>query len=233
MEYMDEQSIDPNLICSICHKALKDPVCTPCDHTYGRECITQWFNQNDKSSCPICLKMPISINELTQASRPLRNMLDQIRVQCTLCAQTGLQRGNFVDHVNKICPKSTVSCQAADIKCPWKGPRVELQSHISTCVFEPLRPVLSLLIAQNRQLIDQVQKHDDEIKKLMQQVHQLQPTATNESNDESDVSSVSEFSIGDSNLKEEDTIFIRNLPATIKFNDLFDLFSKIGRIKVH
>ncbi|CAF1485633.1 unnamed protein product, partial [Rotaria sp. Silwood1] len=175
MEYMDEQSIDPNLICSICHKALKDPVCTPCDHTYGRECITQWLNQNDKSSCPMCLKKPISINELTQASRPLRNMLDQIRVQCTLCAQTGLQRGSFVDHVNKICPKSVVPCQAADIKCPWKGPRDELQSHLLTCVFEPLRPVLSSLIAQNRQLIDQVQKHDNEIKKLIQQMHQLQP----------------------------------------------------------
>ncbi|CAF2795037.1 unnamed protein product [Rotaria sp. Silwood2] len=123
----------------------------------------------------MCLKNPISINELTQASRPLRNILDQIRVQCTLCAQTDLQRGNFVDHINKICPKSVVPCQAADIKCPWQGPRDELQSHISTCVFEPLRPVLSSLIAQNRQLIDQVQKHDNEIKKLIQQMHQLQP----------------------------------------------------------
>ncbi|CAF3201770.1 unnamed protein product, partial [Rotaria sp. Silwood2] len=171
---MDEQSIDPNLICSICHKALKDPICTPCDHTYGRECITQWLNQNDKSSCPMCLQKPMSINELTQASRPLRNMLDQIRIRCTLCAQTGLQRGNFVDHINKFCPKSVVPCQAVDITCPWKGPRDELQSHISTCVFEPLRPVLSSLIAENRQLIDQVQKHDNEIKKLVQQMHQLQ-----------------------------------------------------------
>ncbi|CAF4917966.1 unnamed protein product, partial [Rotaria sp. Silwood1] len=88
----------------------------------------------------MCLKKPVSINELTQASRPLRNILDQIRVRCTLCAETGLQRGNFVDHINKICPKSVVPCQAADIKCRWKGPRDELQSHISTCVFEPLRP---------------------------------------------------------------------------------------------
>ncbi|CAF4542913.1 unnamed protein product [Rotaria sp. Silwood1] len=174
MEYMDEQSIDPNLICSICHKPLKDPVCTSCDHTYGRACITRWLNQNDIGSCPMCLKKPLSINELTQASRPLRNMLDQLRVQCLLCTQTGLQRGNFVDHMNKVCPKSVIQCQAADIKCPWKGPRDELQNHMIACVFEPLRPVLSTLIAENRQLIDQVQKHDNEIKALAQKMYQLQ-----------------------------------------------------------
>ncbi|CAF2408769.1 unnamed protein product [Rotaria sp. Silwood2] len=104
-------------------------------------------------------------------------MLDQLRVKCILCAQTGLQRGNFVDHINKVCPKSVIQCQAADIKCPWKGPRDELQNHITTCVFEPLRPVLSLLIAETRQLIDQVKKHDNEIKELTQKMYQLQKSA--------------------------------------------------------
>ncbi len=57
--------------------------------------------------------------------------------------------------------------------------------------------------------------------------------AANNSDDESDGSEVSEFSVGDPNQKEEDAIFIRNLPATIKFNDLFDVFAKAGRIKVN
>jgi len=57
--------------------------------------------------------------------------------------------------------------------------------------------------------------------------------AVNNSDDESDGSEVSELSVGDSNQKEEDAIFIRNLPGTIKFNDLFDLFAKAGRIKVN
>ncbi len=56
--------------------------------------------------------------------------------------------------------------------------------------------------------------------------------ATNDSNDESDASSVSEFPVGDNNWREEYAIFIRNLPSNIRFNDIFDLFSKIGRIKV-
>jgi hypothetical protein len=173
MEYMDENSIDPNLICSICHKPFKEPVCTPCDHTYGRACITHWLTHNINYSCPMCLKQPLLIKDLTQASRPLRNMLDQVRIRCTLCEETGLQRGNFLDHINKICPKATVQCPAADIKCPWKGPRDELNSHVSVCVFESLRPVLATLIAENRRLIDQVGKHENEIKKLTKQMSQL------------------------------------------------------------
>jgi hypothetical protein len=173
MDYVDEDSIDPNLICSICHKPLKDPVCTPCDHTYGRTCITHWLTQNINYSCPICLKQPLLIKDFTQVSRPLRNMLDQLRVRCTLCEQTGLQRGNFLDHINKFCPKAMVQCQAADIECPWKGPRDELHNHVSVCIFEPLRPVLGTLLAENQQLIGQVRQHDKEIKKLTKQMSQL------------------------------------------------------------
>jgi RNA recognition motif-containing protein len=52
------------------------------------------------------------------------------------------------------------------------------------------------------------------------------------SDDESDVSSVSELSVNNNNQKEENAIFIRNLPATAHFKDVFDVFSKVGRIKV-
>jgi RNA recognition motif-containing protein len=54
-----------------------------------------------------------------------------------------------------------------------------------------------------------------------------------DSDDESDdVSSVSELPVHDNNEKEENAIFIRNLPANVKVNDIFGLFGKFGRIKV-
>jgi RNA recognition motif-containing protein len=56
--------------------------------------------------------------------------------------------------------------------------------------------------------------------------------AANESDNESIASTVPEFPSDDAYQKEEDAIFIRNLPSTVKFNDLFDLFSTVGRIKV-
>ncbi|CAF0727716.1 unnamed protein product [Adineta steineri] len=231
MEYINESSVDPNLICGICHKPFKDPVCTKCDHTYGRECITHWLTNNVENFCPVCLSQPLLVNDLTQASRPLRCMLDQLRVRCTLCNRTDLQRGNFLEHLNKACPYATVACQAVDVKCPWKGRRDELDNHVSTCVFETLRPILASMIAENQQLMKQVQKHDDEIKELKSKMSQGATAAAGDSDNESDTVSVSGFSVDGSTQKEEDAIFIRNLPATIKFNDLFDYFSKVGRIK--
>jgi RNA recognition motif-containing protein len=56
--------------------------------------------------------------------------------------------------------------------------------------------------------------------------------AVHDSDDESDASNVSESAGVDNNQKEEDAIFIRNLPSTITFNEIFDVFSKSGRIKV-
>lgn len=173
MEYVDEDSIDPNFMCGVCQKPFIDPVSTPCDHTYCRECITRWLTENTNHSCPTCLQQPILIKNLTPTSRILRNMLDQIRVRCTLCEQTGLQRGQYPDHINKICLKSIVSCRAADIKCPWKGKREDLDNHVSECKFEPLRPVLSILISENLQLREQVEKHTREIEKLTKQMSQL------------------------------------------------------------
>jgi RNA recognition motif-containing protein len=56
--------------------------------------------------------------------------------------------------------------------------------------------------------------------------------AAHDCSDDSDGSSISETFAGGINQKEEDAIFIRNLPSTVKFNELLDLFSKVGRIKV-
>jgi RNA recognition motif-containing protein len=54
----------------------------------------------------------------------------------------------------------------------------------------------------------------------------------NDSDDENDVASASEPPIHGNNEREENAIFIRNLPVTLNVNDVFDLFSKSGRIKV-
>lgn len=173
MEYVDEDSIDENLICIICHKPFKEPVCTPCDHTYCRACITHWLTNSSKYSCPTCVRQPLLLKDLTPASRLLHKILDPIRVRCTLCEQTDLQHGNFLDHINKVCPKATVQCKAADIKCPWRGTRGELDNHMSVCIFEPLRPVLATLIAENRQLMEQIDNHDNQIKELTVKMSQL------------------------------------------------------------
>jgi hypothetical protein len=169
---MDEPSINSELICSICNKPFVEPVSTPCDHTFCRECIKRWIEKN-KKTCPTCRQEIKSIDQCIQVSRPLRNILDRLQIKCLTCGQTGLQRDNFNEHINKVCQKMNISCSAADIKCPWKGLREELQQHLTSCKFESLRSVLNSLITENRQFNMENQKLTDQIKQQNIQINEL------------------------------------------------------------
>src|ERR1700722_15235012 len=111
-KYMDEESIGPGLLCIICKRPFKDPRCTRCNHIFCRECITRWI-RTKSALCPACRKF-VSADSLSHISHTLNNMLDRLRVQCTLCGRTGLQRGNFDDHINNACPNARVLCPSAD-----------------------------------------------------------------------------------------------------------------------
>ncbi|CAF1489857.1 unnamed protein product [Adineta steineri] len=178
-EYMDETSIDPELICSICHSPLVDPQCTPCSETFCRECITNWL-ETQSTSCPHC-RQTLSINNLTQAPRSLRNMLDRLRIKCTICGQDGLLRVNAEEHIEKVCPKRIVSCQSADIKCPWMGQRDQLNEHLLTCRYEAMRSIITGILMENLQLEDtahkqitQINEQRDELRHLNSQMNQQQ-----------------------------------------------------------
>ncbi len=178
-DYMDEKSIDFELMCSICNKPFVEPISTPCDHTFCRECIQRWIEKK-KKSCPQCRHPIKSIDQFIQVSRPLRNMLDRLQIKCSMCGQTSLQRDNINDHINKVCPKINISCSAADIKCPWTGLREELEKHLTTCKFEPLRSLLVQLITENQQLntekqqfITEKQRFNEQIKQYNIQINEL------------------------------------------------------------
>jgi len=98
-EYMDESSINSELLCSICNKPFIEAVSTPCDHTFCSACIKQWIEKGCKS-CPQCRQQIKSVDQCIQVSRPLRNILDRLRIKCLTCGQTNLQRDNFNDHIN-------------------------------------------------------------------------------------------------------------------------------------
>jgi len=170
-EYIDEASIDPELICSICQSPFIDPRHAPCGDTFCRECITNWIHTQN-ASCPLCRK-PLSVNLLIQASRMVRNMLDRLPVICTTCSQTELQRGNFDDHIQKVCPKTVVSCSSADIKCPWRGQRDQLNKHLVDCRFELMRPAITQFVTENQQLNDEVNRQITQITEQQNEIRQL------------------------------------------------------------
>ena len=150
-EYVNKGSIDSELICSICYYPFSDPLSTPCGHIFCRKCITDSINAGN-IECPRCRQRLVSVNNRAPASRIVWNMSDHLLARCLFCGKTGLQRGNFNDHVSNGCSEVPVPCPSADINCPWEGPRDQIDTHVRTCVFQSFRSILTDLITKNHNL---------------------------------------------------------------------------------
>lgn len=104
-EYVNENQISPQLICSICSSPFIDPHCTKCRHTFCGPCITPWLQrQRREDSCPLC-RAKISLRDITPASHELCSLLDGLPVKCLACQQTAIQRGQFQAHLDRSCPR--------------------------------------------------------------------------------------------------------------------------------
>jgi hypothetical protein len=167
-DYINEESIDKHLQCSICTRPFLHPTLTKCKpnrHTFCYHCIEEWIEHNP--SCPIC-RQQLNSQDLTLITDgPLIGILNELKIRCKFCQQSGIQRGNFADHINKTCPKVNISCSSADIKCPWTGSRDQLNQHLSTCMFNPLRPLIT-------QLQKQINNQQTEIEQLKSQITPLE-----------------------------------------------------------
>ena len=164
-EYTNESSIDENYRCPICKDPLESPVTTLCDHTYCQRCIDNWFTE-DGSTCPTCRQL-LSVSDVKPVTtRLILNILDRLLVKCSQCEQTGIQRGNFGDHLSKLCPKRSVACTAFDLHCPWEGLQEQRNEHLAHCHYESLRSVLMNLNQKNQELQEEVQTLNDQVKIL-------------------------------------------------------------------
>ncbi|CAF1233679.1 unnamed protein product [Rotaria magnacalcarata] len=133
-DYENEELIDINLKCSICNEAMIDPVVTQCHHSFCRLCLEKWI-QTDRLTCPSC-RNGITINNSTAVTLlNFISMLDRILVKCKLCQQSNIQRGNFQDHIDKICTRKIIICKANVNGCSWSGPREQFQIHLDICTY--------------------------------------------------------------------------------------------------
>lgn len=86
--FVNEHNISPSLICPICLDILTDAhTHVRCDSAFCRSCLLQLT----EPICPICRwpwdeRYPIEDNKsLPKASRLIRNMLDELMVECRQC----------------------------------------------------------------------------------------------------------------------------------------------------
>ncbi|CAF1321836.1 unnamed protein product [Rotaria sp. Silwood1] len=151
--YMTDQQINPLLLCSICQKPFVDPLTTKDNKRGCRACFTDYSSSQSVPMAPIQEGIVLE-------------MLNSLLVECTKCKDKNIRRGDLQRHEEKSCKRVFVQCKAADIKCPWKGVREELDAHMEQCVFEPLRPVLAELIMENEQLKEKIDQLEILIKKF-------------------------------------------------------------------
>ncbi|CAF3170050.1 unnamed protein product [Rotaria socialis] len=153
--YMPNQSINPFLLCCICHHPFVDPVNT----TDGRH------------GCRACFTGNLSYQAGTLTAieeRIVLEMLNGLLVICTQCREENIPRGSLSTHASQSCRRALVACEAADIKCPWRGVREDLNGHMQQCVFEPLRPALSEVLRKNRELKQQLEHLENVLNTLIQ-----------------------------------------------------------------
>jgi len=152
-EYIDEESINERLKCSICTMPFIEPVITNCRlkrHTFCRRCIKEWIRHNP--SCPSC-RDKIVVKDLKVITESyLLDSLNELQVKCKYCGQTGLERAKFEEHQNRHCTKVLTLCPLADLQCPWKGPVDQVDKHLNSCVFKPLSPLITHLKDQINEL---------------------------------------------------------------------------------
>jgi hypothetical protein len=141
--YVDEASIPATLKCGICSKPLVNPV-------------------RETSIINACCRSCISTEHFNEIDEPLvHDLLADIAVQCKLCEEMNIKRGNFGEH-DKICLKKPVLCTASDFGCDWKGPRQRFGCHLSFCVHQSTVKELLLknaaLKRANQELTEQLKK---------------------------------------------------------------------------
>jgi hypothetical protein len=173
-EYINEEFISERLKCTICSNPSIEPVktkCKPREHTFCRYCIEQWL-QHD-STCPSC-RQTLKIQYLTPITEGiLLGMLNELSVQCLFCKKTGLERGDFDEHLKKVCVERNILCSSADIKCPWNGSPQLLEEHLQTCSYTALRTMLTQMMTDNKQLNEQVNQQKTLIDKLQTENRQF------------------------------------------------------------
>ncbi|XP_059384136.1 E3 ubiquitin-protein ligase TRIM39 [Carassius carassius] len=87
-------------LCSICQDFFSDPATIPCGHNFCMECITQHWDSNMKTQCPLCkkdfhLRPDLGINrefrELTERLKRGKSPVQPGAVPCDAC--TKINRG--------------------------------------------------------------------------------------------------------------------------------------------
>ena len=109
LQYVDEWN--NHLECGICLNPFVEPLTTPCNHTFCKECLARAVL--DRRECPKCRSPRVHPVEMIFGPKVIENMVDDMKVRCPLrtrgCEQI-ISRSDVVDHVKHHCGYLLLAC---------------------------------------------------------------------------------------------------------------------------
>ncbi|XP_040891350.1 E3 ubiquitin-protein ligase TRIM21-like [Toxotes jaculatrix] len=142
---------EDQFLCSICLDVFTDPVSTPCGHNFCNHCITQHWDMNVPSQCPLCKKV-FHIKPELRVNTFISEMVAQFRQE----AQQEASSSSSEQQVSKPGEVPCDVCTGTKLKA-LKSCLVCLTSYCET----HLEPHLTNSRLKRHQLMDPVDNMED------------------------------------------------------------------------
>jgi len=166
--YLHIESVNQNLLCSVCTEPLQDAMETSCHHLFCKECIFQWLERN--TNCPVCRENITTSN--VQGSAVINRMVGELQVQCYHCDWTGAL-ANETDHL-KSCDFLAIDCPFAKYGCTVQQMRKYIDKHMKDTTDGHLELVLDFHSTFEQQKEGEIQELEKKIEEYKNTVHCLQ-----------------------------------------------------------
>ena len=160
-DYVDEDSIDSELMCGICSRPLVEPVDLPCSHSFCGACVTRLCRATETRAAPSPARGPDNVVVEPTPCTPSQGNTSgpiapasssSIRHICPLDRQEFTEADvvptkgiviKLLDKLAVLCPhaaarqSSSGGDGAAGQGCVWSGPRSNVHDHLRSCLHYP------------------------------------------------------------------------------------------------
>lgn len=195
---------DEELVCSVCRGVFCDPVQSPCNHVFCRNCLTKWLETS--RTCPICRKRTTrsSVQEVVPL---IRNMILKLSLHCRNSENGCSERFSLegCESHMKVCTYEMVRCK--NRPCVMMFMRKDIKEHeLKGCPHRYVRCKTCHLKVSSREssshdcikaLKRKLKMRDEDLRRKSKKIKELQDEikilkeAERESSDQSSLGSVS------------------------------------------